>query len=455
MVCVSATGFLSESRDFRNLCRRVGTVARRFGITAGRFKRRLKAYEATTRELGCTPTFPVTAVVLRRHSGTFRDLSRNGVELAVHGYVHVNYATASREEQARDFQRATRIFKSAGVPFFGFRAPFLRFNEDTLEVLGRMPFAYDSSHAIHWDVVDRSALSEHNLASYKMLLDFYGSSVGEDNFAMPYLTGGIVEIPVSLPDDEGMIERLGITSQAGIARVWLGILQRTYARGDLFTLQLHPERTLLCLDALAEVVNKAKELSPVVWFATLNDIAAWWKERAGFTLEVSADTSSSRAESYRVRANCSSRATVLVKNCHPQPPGKDWTDGYVSMDARDFVVECPSRPVIGVSAGSAPSLVQFLREEGYIVEQGARKEDCALYIDRPGEFGETQKIPLIQYIESSGAPLIRYWRWPSRARSALTITGDVDSVTIADFVMRILESRWRRLRHRLTAVRNR
>jgi hypothetical protein len=99
IICVSATGFLSESRDFRNLCRRVGTVARRFGITAGRFKRRLKAYEATTRELGCTPTFPVTAVVLRRHSGTFRDLSRHGVELAVHGYVHVNYSVASKEQQ--------------------------------------------------------------------------------------------------------------------------------------------------------------------------------------------------------------------------------------------------------------------------------------------------------------------------------------------------------------------
>ena len=218
MVDVGLTSFLSESRDFANLSRRIGTVASRFGITAGKFEKLLKAYEATTRELGCTPSFPVTAVILRRHARTFRELSRSGVELAVHGYVHINYASCSPEEQAIDFEKARGVFKRCGIPFAGFRAPFLRFNNDTLKVLGKMPFAYDSSTSICWDVLDRSALSEHGLALYDRLLSFYGSSSAEKVLALPYFTEGIAEIPVSLPDDEAMIERLGITSQDGIAK---------------------------------------------------------------------------------------------------------------------------------------------------------------------------------------------------------------------------------------------
>jgi hypothetical protein len=42
-------------------------------------------------------------------------------------------------------------------------------------------------------------------------------------------------------------------------------------------------------------------------------------------------------------------------------------------------------------------------------------------------------------VEASKGPLVRLWRWPAGARCALSVTGDVDSMTIVDFLRRPLE----------------
>jgi hypothetical protein len=55
------------------------------------------------------------------------------------------------------------------------------------------------------------------------------------------------------------------------------------------------------------------------------------------------------------------------------------------------------------------------------------------------EFGETDKRPVIDAIELDPSPIVRLSRWPRGARCALSLTGDVDSMTLLDFVRRPLE----------------
>jgi len=50
-----------------------------------------------------------------------------------------------------------------------------------------------------------------------------------------------------------------------------------------------------------------------------------------------------------------------------------------------------------------------------------------------------RKSRLLQQIEELKAPLIYYGYWPNGCRAALSITGDIDSITIQDFFRRIIE----------------
>lgn len=428
----------SNSRGFRNLGRRFRTILNQFGITPKRFERRLDRYCAATGNLGCIPSFPLTAVTLERHPELMRTLSRKGVEFAVHGYIHTDYKPLSAAEQTRHFKKAIETFRNHQITFRGFRAPYLRISNETPEVLNNLEFLYDSSHVIHWDVVTEEAYSQHGWSEYRRLLDFYQARSAQDYLVLPRFIDSLVEIPVSLPDDEAMIDRLGIRDEKEITGVWQSIFKRTYDRGELFTIQLHPERISLCEGALAHVIQQAKTLSPPVWVASLGEIAEWWHEKNGFSLEVNPEGNGR----YRVKANCSEKATLLLRNCKADVPVAEWASGYQSTGARGFVVESPARPAIGVAPDSSPKAITFLRQEGFVVEPSHQPDNYGLYLSDLADFQVTDEKPLSQRIEQSSAPLLRYWRWPNGAKSAVAVTGDIDSVTLIDFVYRLFET-WR------------
>jgi len=50
-------------------------------------------------------------------------------------------------------------------------------------------------------------------------------------------------------------------------------------------------------------------------------------------------------------------------------------------------------------------------------------------------------LELIETIEASPGPLVRYWRWPDGAKSALAVTGDMDALTLLDYAARLLARR--------------
>jgi hypothetical protein len=68
-----------------------------------------------------------------------------------------------------------------------------------------------------------------------------------------------------------------------------------------------------------------------------------------------------------------------------------------------------------------------------------------LYVDEPDGLGTTReeqvrrRSALVEQIEQMEAPLLHFGNWPDGSRAALAISGDVDSVTIQDFFLRIHE----------------
>jgi peptidoglycan/xylan/chitin deacetylase (PgdA/CDA1 family) len=401
-------------------------------------KAMLDRYVDATEEFDCRPTFPVTAVTLKRHPSIIRGLSERGVEIAIHGNIHTDHKQLSLADQESHFEKAIKTFDACQVPFKGFRGPYLRRNAATLEALSKFEFSYDSSDVIYWDVVEASSFKNRYWRNYRQLLEFYEARNAEHHLSIPRLQDGLAVIPVSMPDDESMVGRLGITDKKRIEQIWQSVLDSTYERGDLFTIQLHHERVPHCALALRNILQNARCQTPSVWIATLSEIAEWWKERSRFKFGLQQEGEGR----WRVRADCTDRASVLARNCRVHLDEMEWASGYRLVKSREFVVDSPLRPAIGVAPGTAEEAVKLLRSEGYIVEPSEQREEYALYFDNLMHFSADDELSVARLAQDSDAPLVRFWRWPDGARSALTVTGDIDSITLIDFVMRIFEV-WR------------
>ena len=93
-------------------------------------------------------------------------------------------------------------------------------------------------------------------------------------------------------------------------------------------------------------------------------------------------------------------------------------------------------PFVGLSPLASPKLADFLRQQGYIVEISEESQLYSHYFDQ-AEFIAEQERPLLAQIERSDRPLVRLGRWPDGARSALSITGDIDALTLWDYGLRL------------------
>jgi hypothetical protein len=106
--------------------------------------------------------------------------------------------------------------------------------------------------------------------------------------------------------------------------------------------------------------------------------------------------------------------------------------------------KCPS---IALSSQTPQQVADFLQEQGYPVVYCSQEEaqTYALYFDLPEGLGTTseeqrqRRSALVQQIEAVEAPFLHFGCWPNGNRAALAITGDIDSVTIQDFFLRIME----------------
>jgi hypothetical protein len=120
-------------------------------------------------------------------------------------------------------------------------------------------------------------------------------------------------------------------------------------------------------------------------------------------------------------------------------PSKDWDGTYRIAQGNTVQLRSEVRPFIGISPNSDKELSSFLQQQGYIVETVQSNLTHSIFLDHPNFSREDEK-PLLSEIESNEKPLLRFGRWPNEAKSALSITGDIDALTIWDYFMRV----WRK-----------
>jgi hypothetical protein len=81
----------------------------------------------------------------------------------------------------------------------------------------------------------------------------------------------------------------------------------------------------------------------------------------------------------------------------------------------------------------------FLAEEGFPIEISEDQSAYGALVDAdPATWTEAE---VLAQIDAAPGPLVRTWRWPNAARSALAVTGDIDALTLFDFAVRSWETR--------------
>jgi peptidoglycan/xylan/chitin deacetylase (PgdA/CDA1 family) len=426
------TSFLARSKGLRHLVRRMWAISRSYGLKPNRMEQALERFVTVLETHGGRATLPVPAVTLARQLALVRRLEARGIELAVHGWTHIPLDTRSADEQHAHLHRAREAFIAAGIQATGFRAPYLGRDENLRVAAEDVGFTYVSNQPILWDVLETETFEPAAYATYERAIAFYSPWRAKERLSLPQLYNHMVEIPVSLPDDEMLGDRLGATADV-IERVWRRILADTHRRGELFTIQLHPERIARCADGLSAVLAEARTLSPAVWLARLDEIAAWWQARTAATVEIS-DVGDGR---FRLSVAGPSGSTLLARGVAVDAPTKVWSDDYRQVEAMSFTLHAPTRPFIGLSPATSPKLADFLRQQGYIAETTRQSHGYSYYFDQ-AEFSFQHERPLLAQIEGMDRPLVRLCRWPAGARSALAITGDIDALTLWDYGLRLI-----------------
>lgn len=441
---MNLVSFSIKTKGIHNFIRRLWTVFTRFGFSEAPTRRALYAMVDSLQQFDGAPTFFIPAVVLHRHAALIAKMARAGAEIGIHGYVHNDYRSLSESEQHEQTRQAISVFQQTQTSYQGFRNPYLGWTEETLQVFTTLGFAYESNQAVLHDVIDLDSLSPLQQSGFEKSLVLFQAIPCNAYNLRPHFTGMLLRIPISIPDDEMLFDRLRMTNPEEVGCIWNTVMQRAYDLGGLYTLNLHPERAILCKRALDSLLAHASSQKPPVWVARLGDIAAWWKERSQFKLNITLLA----PNQWQVEASCTPRATLLARHLIVEDqPTIPWFGNDVRIESHHFRVNATKCPWIGLSVHTPQEVVDFLHEQGYPTSRCSQEEadKYALYLDIPEGLGTSsqeqsqRRSALVEQIEDLEAPFLRFGCWPDGNRAALGVTGDIDSVTIQDFFLRILE----------------
>jgi peptidoglycan/xylan/chitin deacetylase (PgdA/CDA1 family) len=408
------------------LAERVATVTTRFGPTPRLMLRRLEKMLELTSAVGFGPSCPIPASVLARHPDSVLPLVERGMELAIHGLRHNDHLVESAATQSREVAAAFQLFERCGLAPKGFRAPYLRSNAATASAVRAVGLAYESDAAVAFPV-DGLEADSVRLGGYDRALAMYDAADGRLVTSRPSVVDGLVQIPVVIPDDEMLVDRLHLPGWA-CARVWRSIFDTTHARGDLFTMQIHPERIDRSAPAVAAVLQHALASTERVWFARLDEIADWWIARNACEVEIR-PLDDQQAE-FVVLGDPRVRMS-LVGGSGPAAPE--------TSHRRRMVLSTDPFPMVAVEPGTPDGVRRSLRDDGYLVDSRWPSPTCAVKLPRTTDVNDELAIRR-RITAPENPPVLALDRWPDGHQSALAVTGDIDALTVQDFWHRVREN---------------
>jgi len=410
-----------KTRPLPNAVRRGGVILARYGLTPYRYSGILHKFVETVQRFNAKPTFPVTASVVQHHKKLFRDLGSLNIELAVHGLEHIDYSVMSIEEFQDHIKKAMKIFQEAEIPVNGYRFPYMRRTEGYIQALADAGLEWDSSEVISCNSLNPDEYPENGWESYQQILATYEPKDAAFTPAMPFFSNQLIELPVSVPDDDILVDRLGLADGRRMQSVWCNMVYQVRDRGELLVLQIHPERYEKVEKSLTETL-KLVETGGDAWIASLGEIAGWWREKRQFQLEIIRED-----EGYRIENHCPDHATVMIMN-------SPWNDEKcTNVKPKSWTLNTRHKPVIGLSMNASDTLARFLQNEGFLWERCTAPDQVSCYIDYSGLLNEQVKTRLLQAIHDCGEPILRFGRWPNGAAYAVSVSGDIDGVDLWDF----------------------
>lgn len=421
----------ARAKGLGAVLRRARSITRHYGLSPDRMNAALQLFVQTLEQFNCGASFAVTALVLKRNRSIIKYQDQN-IELVVHGHTHADHSHMEPATQRAELRRARDVFASVGLSASGFRPPYLLGGPHLYESVQATGFSYISSQPVIWDVLDAADFTPSTRVNYERAFAFYRPWLAGQRPSLPKFYGQLIEIPVSLPDDEILADRLQGDGNRLIERAWQRILSETYSRGELFTIQLHPERIKLCAESLSAVLGKARANAPAVWIARLGEIDAWWRARSAATVDVQ----ETGKDAWRLSVVGPPGTTILARGAQVAEPVEPWADHYERVVSTTCNIRAACRPLVGVSPASPAELISFLRQQGYIVLVSRDRRAFSIYFDQT-DFSAKDERPILAQIEESASPLVRLGRWPNGARSALCVSGDVDALTLWDYGLRL------------------
>lgn len=409
---------------------RMSRLVNRYSLSPDKSTQRVLRCARALAEYQCAPTLPTPGSVVQKYPDFMRQLRDMGVEIAVHSYEHIDLSSVPMQKAVDQLEKAVEVFNRVGIEVHGFRCPYLRHSDELLESLPVGMFGYSSNKAVSLESVLEKPDGGANLI-YGTVGRLYQARPADETFSAPITKPNFVEIPVCTPDDIQLHDGLNLYPEE-IGRAWHKILRSIYQRGELFNLIFHPELIDCCFDPFKTLLQEARSLTPKVWIARLQDIADWWREKANDHVETVLS-----ANHLLIKFVCSPRTVILARGFSVHDFDKKWDDRYYLLPNRVMNVAIFPRPFIGVDRSVPSRTVTFLRDQGYILEFGDQAVSCPLYLNKECLRGIKNDVDLVDMIESTDIPLIRFGRWPDGARSALSISGDMDALTLLDYFGRL------------------
>ena len=178
----------------------------------------------------CAPTFMTPGIVVNRYPDFIHHLQEDGVEIAVHGFQHLDLSAYPKEFASKQLAKAVDVFKRYGIDVYGVRCPYLGYTDELLDALPKGLFRYSSNKAIYFNILDGINENISNVV-IETLRNLYHAKSSNDEISLPYSRSNMLEIPVCIPDDMELIDGLNLSGN-NITNAWGQILDRTHDRGS-------------------------------------------------------------------------------------------------------------------------------------------------------------------------------------------------------------------------------
>jgi hypothetical protein len=215
------------------------------------------------KELGIRSTWNIPSDRYPLSSQLLIALAENG-EVGGHDTKHdgrLHFASV-KDKLDRVKRCRERLQLLSRRPVRGFRAPLLQHSRELVESLGKAGYEYDSSMP-SWEPLSPTSLKPHGVGT-----------------VFPFMISGLVEIPVSMPQDHQLIRVGGLRVTEAVDQLFQisGWIQKA---GGACILLVHPDYEFGQEDGREEYLRLLRSFrsDPACDIMTLGELARWWTYR--------------------------------------------------------------------------------------------------------------------------------------------------------------------------------